>query len=45
MDVNVRQWINALPRLSDGIYESMNHIAEFKANMHRLYIRAHKDLA
>lgn len=44
MDVNVRQWINELPRLYDKIYESMKHISEFKADIHFIYIRVHKDL-
>lgn len=43
MDATVRQWVNELPRLSDKIYESMKHIVEFKADMHRIYIRACKD--
>jgi len=43
MHANVRQWINALPWLYDRIYESMKHIAEFKEDMHRIYIRARKD--
>lgn len=38
------QWITTLPHLSNGIYESMKHIAKFKADMQRLYIRVHKDL-
>jgi len=45
MDASVRQWINELPHLSNGIYESMKHIAKFKADMHHIYIRVHKDLA
>lgn len=43
MDANVRQWINAQPCLSNEIYESMKNIAEFKADMHCIYIRACKD--
>lgn len=45
MDVNVRQWINELPHLSDRIYEIMKHITEFKVDMHCIYIRVRKDPA
>lgn len=45
MDANMHQWINEQPRLSNEIYESVKHIAEFTADMHFCYIRAHKDPA
>lgn len=44
MDASVCQWIHEKPRLSNEIYESMKHIAEFKEDMHFVCIRAHKDL-
>lgn len=43
MDVNVRQWINKQPHLSTQIFESAKHMAEFKVDMHFVYIRAWKD--
>jgi len=45
MDATVRQWINQLPHLTDEIYESMEHIAEFKVDMNHVYIKARKDPA
>jgi len=45
MDVTLCQWINKLPRLTDEIYESMKQIAEFKADMRHVCIRAQKDSA
>jgi len=45
MDANVLQWINELPCMSNGIYESMKHITEFKEDMHHIYIRTRKNLA
>lgn len=45
IDATVHQWINELPRLTDEIYESMKHIAEFELEMHHVYIRAQKDPA
>lgn len=43
MDANVWQWITQQPHLSNEIYNSVKHIAEFKADMHFIYIQAHKD--
>lgn len=43
MDMMVPQKINELPRLFDRIYESVKHIAKFKADMHFIYIWARKD--
>jgi len=37
MDINQRPW------LSPTVYEQLSEYVEFKANFHRVYIRAQKD--
>ena len=44
MEMNIRMWINHKPRLSPTLYNSLQSFAEFKADMHKIYIRARKDL-
>jgi len=43
MEASIRTWITRRPRLSPTVYNSLQSAAEFKADMHNLYIRAQKD--
>ena len=43
MEMNIRMWINHKSQLSATIYNSLQSFAEFKADMHNIYIRACKD--
>lgn len=43
MEMNIRMGINHKPWLSPIIYNNLQSFAEFKANFHNIYIRAHKD--
>ena len=43
METNIRQWINQQPYLSTEIYDSVKNIANFKADMHHVYIWMRKD--
>ena len=38
-------WINKRLRLSPTVYNSLRSFADFKADMHNVYIKAHKDPA
>ena len=44
MEMNLRMGISHKPQLSPTIYNSLQGFAEFKANMHNIYIKACKDL-
>lgn len=44
MEVSIRMWINRRPRLSHTVYDSLRSFVDFKADMHNMYIKAHKDL-
>ena len=43
--MNLRMGINRKSRLSPTIYNNLQSFAEFKADLHSIYIRAHKDSA
>jgi len=43
MEMNIRMWINRKPWLSPTVYNSLQRFAEFKVDMHNIYIRVHKD--
>jgi len=45
MEMNLRMGINHKPWLSPTIYNSLQCFVDFKADLHSLYIRAHKDPA
>ena len=38
-------WINRRPRLSPTMYNNLRSFADFKADMHNVYIKVHKDPA
>ena len=43
MEVSVQMWINKWPCLSPMVYNSMWSFADFKADMHNVYIMVWKD--
>lgn len=43
IEENLRTWINRRLHFSSTIYNSLQSAAEFKADMHNMYIRARKD--
>lgn len=43
MDVNIWQWINQQPHLSIEVYDHVKNVANFKADMHDVYVWACKD--
>ena len=45
MEVSIRMWINRRPCLSPLVHNSLQSFADFKADMHNIYIRARKYLA
>lgn len=45
MEMNLRMGINRKSWLLPTIYNNLQSFAEFKANLHNIYIRACKDLA
>lgn len=44
MEMNLRMGIDHKPRLSTIVYNSLQSFVEFKEDMHKIYIRAHKYL-
>lgn len=44
MEMNLRMGINCKPRLLPIVYKSLQSFTEFKGDIHRIYIRACKDL-
>lgn len=45
MEVSVWMWINRRPLLSPIVYNSLRRFADFKADMHNVYIKARNDPA
>lgn len=45
VEASIRTWINRRPCLSPIVYNILKSMAEFKADMHNLYIWVHKNLA
>lgn len=45
MEVNIQMWINRRPRLSPPVYNSLRSFVDFKAEIHNVYIKVHKDPA
>lgn len=43
MEASIQMWINRRPRLSPTMHNSLQSFADFKADMHNIYIRARKD--
>ena len=43
MEASIWTWINHRPRLSPIVYNQLHSKAEFKADMHNLYIRERND--
>lgn len=43
MKVSIRMWINRRPHLSPTVHNSLQSFADFKADMHNIYIKAWKD--
>lgn len=41
--MNLRMGINRNPRLSATVYNNLHSFVEFKADIHNIYIRVHKD--
>lgn len=44
MEVSIWMWINKRLIVSPMMYNILNSFAEFKADMHNIYIRARKDV-
>ena len=45
VEVSLQTWINRRPCLSLTVYNTLQSVAEFKADMHNVYIQVRKDLA
>ena len=43
MEMNLRMEINRKSRLSPTVYNSLQSFAEFKADLHTIYIKVSKD--
>lgn len=43
MEASIQMWINRWLHLSPTVHNSLQSFADFKANMHNVYIKAHKD--
>ena len=43
MEASIRMWINKWLHLSLTVYDSLRSVANFKVDMHNVYIRAWKD--
>jgi len=43
MEINIRMGINPKPQLSPTLYNSLQSYAEFKVDLHNIYIRVCKD--
>lgn len=43
MEMNLRMGIHGKPRLSPNVYKNLHNFAEFKADLHNIYIRARKE--
>jgi len=43
VEASIWMWINQRPRLSPTMHNSLQSFADFKANMHNIYIKARKD--
>lgn len=44
MEMSIQMWINRRPRLSPTMYNSLQSFADFKSDMHNIFIKARKDL-
>jgi len=43
MEVRIQMWINRRPWLSPTVYTTLESIAEFKEDMHNIYVWAQRD--
>jgi len=43
MNMNLRMEINRKPWLLPTVYNSLQSLAEFKVDIHNIYIKVHKD--
>lgn len=43
MDASIWMWINKRPYLSPTMYDSLRRFADFKKDMHNVYIKMWKD--
>lgn len=44
-EASIQMWISKRPQLSPTVYTTLQRFAEFKVDMHNLYVRARKDIA